>query len=303
MQEIEGILLYDRVFSDLNLSNITIRLNHRNILLGIAKLIGAEDKFIDFTITLDKLSKIGQQAVINELIDKGFEKDKVIKIKPLLFSKGADFKSKLTEIKNALKDIRISNSGIEQLKFIYEKINDKLLTSISIDFDVTLARGLDYYTGLILEAMPPKTSKMGSIGGGGRYDNLTDSFGLKNISGFGISFGFDRIFLLLEELNLFPTNLQNQSSFLFLNFGSDLEELYLNMIMKLRKNNISCEIYPKPSKLKKQMNYAHNRSIPFIIIIGSEEIEKDIFILKDMNTGIQQEYSIDSMVDKLKNFN
>ena len=299
-QEIEGILLYDRVFSKLNLKGINIHLNHRKILAGIAQLIGADSQLIDFTVALDKLGKIGNQGVINELLAKGFEKNAIDKLKPFLSLEG-DFNSQLSQVETALSGIQIAYEGIEELKFIYSQLDEKSLEVLSLNFDVTLARGLNYYTGLILEVMPPKGIKMGAIGGGGRYDDLTDLFGLKNTSGFGISFGFDRIFLIMEQLNLFPKSLQMQSRFLFLNFGEEASKFCFNKLMELRDRKISCEFYPKAAKLKKQMNYADQRGIPYIIMIGSEEIKKDVFIVKDMKSREQSEHSISSLLPTLEN--
>ena len=298
-QEVEGILLYDRLFSILNLKGISIKINHRKILAGIAQLIGVESQLSDFTVALDKLGKIGDRAVINELLQKGFEQKVIDKLKPFLSSKG-DFKSKLSKIEVSLSGIEVSNEGIEELKFINHQLAEKSLDVVTLDFDSSLARGLNYYTGLILEVIPPKDIRMGSIGGGGRYDNLTNQFGLKNTSGFGISFGFDRIFLVMEQLNLFPETLQNQSNFLFLNFGDKNAEFSFKKLSKIRDRQISCEFYPKEVKLKKQMNYADQRSIPFVIMIGPEEIKNDIFVVKDMRTGNQSKHSISSIVSILE---
>ncbi len=298
-QEVEGILLYDRLFSILNLKGISIKINHRKILAGIAQLIGVKSQLSDFTVALDKLGKIGDRAVINELLQKGFEQKVIDKLKPFLSSKG-DFKSKLSKIEVSLSGIEVSNEGIEELKFIHHQLAEKSLKAVTLDLDFTLARGLNYYTGLILEVMPPSSIEIGSLGGGGRYDDLTDLFGLKNTSGFGISFGFDRIFIVLEELNLFPDKLKNQSHFLFLNFGEDSAKLCFDKLMEIRNREIPCEFYPNPTKIKKQMNYANERSIPFVILIGPEEIKKDVFVVKDMNSGNQSEHSISSLVFTLE---
>ena len=294
-QEVEGILLYDRLFSTLNLKGICIKINHRKILAGIAQLIGVKSQLSDFTVALDKLGKIGHSAVIKELLEKGFEQKVIDRLKPFLSSKG-DFKSKLSKIEVSLSGIEVSNQGIEELKFIHHQLAEKSLQAVTLDLDFTLARGLNYYTGLILEVMPPRNIEIGSLGGGGRYDDLTDLFGLKNTSGFGISFGFDRIFIVLEELNLFPDKFKNQSHFLFLNFGEDSAKLCFDKLMEIRNREIPCEFYPNPTKIKKQMNYANERSIPFVILIGPEEIKKDVFVVKDMNSGNQSEHSISSLV-------
>ncbi len=204
-QEVEGVLLYDRVFSKLDLKDVQVHLNHRKILAGVAQCIGAESQLINFTVALDKLSKIGKDGVIKELQSKGFTSIAIERLKPFLSLEG-DFETQLTTVAKALEGIEIAEEGIEELKFIYDQLNRQSLNAVSLRFDVTLARGLNYYTGLILEVMPPEGIKMGSIGGGGRYDKLTDLFGLKITSGFGISFGFDRFGLGVEDLNLFRSN-------------------------------------------------------------------------------------------------
>ena len=290
-QEVEGVLLYDRVFSRLKLKEVKINLNHRKILAGIAQYIGAESQLIDFTVALDKLSKIGIDKVINELQSKDFSADAIERLKPFLSLEG-DFETQLGVVSKSLKHIKIAQQGIDELRFIYNELNKQYLNAVSLTFDVTLARGLNYYTGLILEVMPPQGIKMGSLGGGGRYDNLTDLFGLKNTSGFGISFGFDRIFLVLEELNLFPNTLNNNTKVLFLNFGEESASFCFDKITKLRDQDFPCELYPTPAKLKKQMNYADQRSIPYVVMLGSDELQKEIFVIKNMSTGTQSEHAI-----------
>jgi histidyl-tRNA synthetase len=301
-QEVEGVLLYDRVFSKLHLKGVQIHLNHRKILAGIAEFIGAESQLIDFTVALDKLSKIGEEGVIGALQSKGFSAEKIQRLRPFLSLKG-DFSSQLLAVSEVLKDIEIAQEGIEELKFIYEQLSRQSLNVVSIAFDVRLARGLNYYTGLILEVMPPEGIKIGSIGGGGRYDELTDLFGLKNTSGFGISFGFDRIFLVLEELDLFPSTIDSKTQLIFLNFGDASASYCFDHLTKLRDFNMACEMYPKEAKLKKQLNYAHLRSIPYVVILGSEEMQKEIFVLKNMVSGEQREYPLAQMLEVLKGLN
>ena len=301
-QEVEGVLLYDRLFSNLDLKGVQIHLNHRKILEGIAQFIGAESQLINFTVALDKLSKIGKEGVVNELQSKGLTNDAIERLQPFLSLKG-DFETQLRIITQALEGIESAKDGVEELKFIYNQLNRQSLNSVSLKFDITLARGLNYYTGLILEVMPPEGIQMGSIGGGGRYDKLTDFFGLKNTSGFGISFGFDRIFLVLEELNLFPTPLDNMTKLLFLNFGDDSASFCFDQLTKLRDLKFPCELYPKPVKLKKQLNYANQSSIPHVVILGSEEMQKQVFVLKNMVSGTQKEHPIAQMLEVLKELN
>ena len=297
-QEIEALLLYDHVFSDLNLSDVTIHLNHRKLLAGIAQLIGVESKLIEFTVALDKLDKIGQQGVIDELTARGFSSDAIDLLKPILELDGS-FDSQLKTITQILSSIEVAQEGLEELSFINEYFKTNTLKKVKVNLDVTLARGLNYYTGLIIEVAPPAQVKMGSIGGGGRYDNLTDLFGLKNTSGFGISFGFDRIYLVLEELDLFPKTLSSQPRFLFLNFGEETAACSFEYLMKLRGEGIVSEFYPTASKLKKQFNYANQRSIPFVIMIGSKEFKNQEFILKEMNTGTQSQYPLKELIQKI----
>ena len=298
-QEVEGVLLYDRVFSKLDLKEVHIHLNHRKILAAIAQFIGAESQLMNFTVALDKLSKMGEKGVINELQSKGFSSDAIERLQPFLSLKG-DFQAQLSAVAHILRDIEIAQEGIEELKFIYDQLGRQSLKSVSLTFDVTLARGLNYYTGLILEVLPPQGVKMGSIGGGGRYDNLTDLFGLKNTSGFGISFGFDRIFLVLEELNLFPSTLNKKTKLMFLNFGDDSAGFCFDQLTKLRDDQFPCELYPNPAKLKKQLNYANQRSIPYVVILGSEEMQKEVFVLKNMESGTQTEHPIAQMFEVLQ---
>lgn len=301
-QEVEGVLLSDRVFSKLKLKGVQVHLNHRKILAGIAQCIGAESQLINFTVALDKLSKIGKEGVIKELQSKGFSPESIERLQAFLSLEG-DFETQISAVARALEGIEIAQEGIEELKFIYDQLKRQSLKTVSLKFDVTLARGLNYYTGLILEVTPPDRVKMGSIGGGGRYDKLTDLFGLKNTSGFGISFGFDRIYLVLEELNLFPATLDHKTQLMFLNFGDDSASFCFDQLIKLRDQELSCELYPKPAKLKKQLNYANQRSIPYVVIMGSEEMQKEVFVLKNMVTGSETEYPLAQMQKIIEELN
>ena len=301
-QEVEGVLLSDRVFSKLKLKGVQVHLNHRKILAGIAQCIGAESQLINFTVALDKLSKIGKEGVIKELQSKGFSPESIERLQAFLSLEG-DFETQISAVARALEGIEIAQEGIEELKFIYDQLKRQSLKTVSLKFDVTLARGLNYYTGLILEVTPPDGVKMGSIGGGGRYDKLTDLFGLKNTSGFGISFGFDRIYLVLEELNLFPATLDHKTQLMFLNFGDDSASFCFDQLIKLRDQELSCELYPKPAKLKKQLNYANQRSIPYVVIMGSEEMQKEVFVLKNMVTGSETEYPLAQMQKIIEELN
>ena len=298
-QEVELIQLYDDVFDQLNLVGVTIKLNNRKILSGIAEVIGAEDKLIDFTVSLDKLDKIGEEGVKTEMLSKGISPEALNKLNPLFSLKGTTLE-KLSKLKKILSSSETGLKGIEELKFITNAFETLSLKSTQIEVDVTLARGLNYYTGAIFEVSPPKGVNMGSIGGGGRYDDLTGIFGLKNMSGVGISFGLDRIYLVLEELNLFPETVLATTKVLFINFG-DRESLYaLQAISKLRANGIASELYPDQAKMGKQMGYADKRNIPFVILAGDKEIENQSYTLKSMLSGDQSNYTLDQLISFFK---
>lgn len=294
-QEVELVQLYDDVFNQLKLDGVTIKLNNRKILSGIAEVIGAEDKLIDFTVALDKLDKIGEEGVKTEMLSKGISPEALDKLNPL-FSLAGTASEKLSELKNMLSSSETGLKGIEELEFITKAFDTLSLKSATLEIDITLARGLNYYTGAIFEVSPPEGVKMGSIGGGGRYDDLTGIFGLKNISGVGISFGLDRIYLVIEELNLFPETVLANSKVLFINFG-DKESLYaMQAISKLRENGIASELYPDQAKMGKQMGYADKREIPFVILAGDKEMDSQTFTLKNMKTGDQSTISLDKLV-------
>ncbi len=298
-QEVELIQLYDDIFNQLNLEGVVIKLNNRKVLSGIAEVIGAEDKLIDFTIALDKLDKIGEEGVKTEMLQKGITEEALEKLKPLLGLKGTPVEQ-LVALKEILSTSVTGLKGIEELEFIYEAFQTLILKTANLEFDLTLARGLNYYTGAIVEVSPPKEVQLGSIGGGGRYDDLTGIFGLNEMSGVGISFGLDRIYLVLEELNLFPFAVLANTKVLFINFG-DKESLYAMQAMAtLRKNNIACELYPDSTKMGKQMSYADKRSIPFVILAGEKEINSQSFTLKNMKSGEQSECSIQQLLEVFK---
>ncbi len=297
-QEIEFIQLYDVVFTELGVNGVTIKMNNRKILSGIAEVIGAKDKLIDFTVALDKLDKIGEDGVKQEMITKGISEKAIEKIQPL-FSFSGSFTEKLQQLKNLLSSSQEGLKGVEELSFILHNIEQLGLQTATLDLDVTLARGLNYYTGAIFEVSAPKEIKLGSIGGGGRYDDLTGIFGLKNISGVGISFGLDRIYLVLEELNLFPTEVLETTKVFFINFGNE-EALYCyQTIKRLRNIGISAELYPDSAKMKKQMNYANKRSFPFVILAGTNEAKNNTYTLKNMHTGDQESVDFETLVSKV----
>ena len=298
-QEVEFIQLYDTVFSKLSLVGTTIKINNRKILSGIAEVIGAKDKLIDFTVALDKLDKIGKDGVEKEMISKGITEEAIEKVSPLFNFSGSNV-AKLDSLETMLKGSEEGLKGVEELRFVCTSIESLGLQTSSLEVDVTLARGLNYYTGAIFEVSAPKGVNMGSIGGGGRYDDLTGIFGLSDVSGVGISFGLDRIYLVLEELGLFKVVELPKPKVLFINFG-EREALYaMKAILELRKNNIKSELYPDDAKMKKQMNYANKREIPFVVMVGADEMAKNEFTLKDMKSGEQLACSVAQLIGKLK---
>jgi len=252
-QEIEFVQLYDAVFSKLNLRGTTIKLNNRKILAGIAEIIGAADKLIDFTVALDKLDKIGADGVAKEMMEKGISEQAIEKVKPLFNFTGSN-QDKLNQLQVLLTESKEGLQGVEDLRFVVDYVEKLGLESAKLVIDVTLARGLNYYTGAIYEVSAPEGVNMGSIGGGGRYDDLTGIFGLNDMSGVGISFGLDRIYLVLEELNLFTDLELPKPKVLFINFGDAEAAFCMKALVSLRKNNIKSELYPDSAKLKKQMN-------------------------------------------------
>lgn len=298
LQEVEFIQLYDSVFSALKLEGVTIKINNRKILSGIAEVIGASDKLIDFTVALDKLDKIGEEKVKEEMLAKGISQEGIEKLQPL-FSISGSFESQIDSLKGILSTSEEGAKGIEELSTINKTISALGLKTATLQLDVTLARGLNYYTGAIFEVAAPKGVKMGSIGGGGRYDDLTGIFGLKNVSGVGISFGLDRIYLVLEELNLFPDTITKSTEVLFINFGDNEALACLKAVQSLREHAVNAELYPDAAKMKKQMNYANRRAIPFVVLVGEEELKNNSFTLKNMATGEQTTLNLEQLVAKL----
>jgi histidyl-tRNA synthetase len=293
-QEVELVQLYDSVFAELGLNGVTIKINNRKILSGIAEVIGASDKLIDFTVALDKLDKIGEEGVKKEMLEKGISEEALLKVQPL-FSFTGTIQEKIEKLSALLSASEEGKKGIEELRFICENVTKLGLQKAILDLDVTLARGLNYYTGAIFEVSAPKEVAMGSIGGGGRYDDLTGIFGLKNMSGVGISFGLDRIYLVLEELNLFPPTVTTATKVMFLNFGDAQAFEALQAIQKLRNQNIKAELYPDAAKMDKQFKHAEKRGIPFVV----KEITGDLFTLKDIVSGAQTQVNFTELLQKL----
>ena len=286
------------VFSALGLEGVTIKINNRKVLSGIAEVIGASDKLIDFTVTLDKLDKIGEDGVKKEMMEKGISAEAILKVQPL-FNFTGTISEKISQLSVLLAESQEGMKGVAELRFICDNVTKLGLGNSILDLDVTLARGLNYYTGAIFEVAPPKSVAMGSIGGGGRYDDLTGIFGLKNMSGVGISFGLDRIYLVIEELNLFPQTVTATSKALFINYG-EAEAFYgLQAIQKLRAAGIKVELYPDNAKVAKQFQHADKRGIPFAVIVGDQEMVSNTYSLKNLITGDQLSLDFESLKQNL----
>ena len=298
LNEVECIKVYDHVFENLGLPKLVLRINNREILEGISKIMNLES-LSEISSTLDKADKIGIDGVVDELSKKGMKTESIDKLIFFLNIKGSN-KSKIDLVRKEFNSKNIPSNAIDSIEEIINTCNQFKLNNIEIEFDLSLARGLGYYTGTIVEVSSPKDFSLGSIGGGGRYDDLVQKNNPK-LSGFGISFGFDRIFLILEELDLFPNLLDSSKSFLFLNFGTDKISNFIDSVNQLRKDGIVCEIYPVDVKIKKQLDYANKKGIDFVVIIGDDELKKDIFKVKDMSKGEELTFTqIDSLAEKIK---
>ena len=299
LQEVDFIQLYDTVFTNLKLIGTTIKINNRKILAGIAEVIGAKDKLIDFTVALDKLDKIGASGVEKEMLQKGISVEAIKKVTPLFELSGSNT-DQLNVLDALLLGSEEGKKGVEELRYVVNTIKNLGLQSASLEIDVTLARGLNYYTGAIFEVSAPNGVEMGSIGGGGRYDDLTGIFGLKDVSGVGISFGLDRIYLVLEELGLFDTVSLPKPKLLFLNFNKEDNDIQLEALKQLRNAGVKTEIYPDTAssnkQQKKQWKYVSTRQISFVI----SEIQQNKFMLKDMNNGSQTVCTLDELINKMQ---
>ena len=289
LNEIELIQLCDDIFSELNVSNINILINNRKILSAMIDLMSASEIFNEFVIVLDKIDKIGVDNVKSELIKIGVSDEKIGILDTFLNS------NNVNELSNILKDSSIGMQGLSEMNYIFDKIEKLNLKNSILNFDVSLARGLNYYTGSIFE-VKSNDVEIGSIAGGGRYDDLTSIFGLDNVSGVGISFGIDRIFLVMDELNLFPEDIDISSRVLFVNFGEVESEFCLSLVKKLRDNNINSELYPSAEKIKKQMNYANNKGVQYVVMVGEDEMKSGKLSIKNMQTGDQEKMNISELI-------
>ena len=295
LNEAELVQIVDEVFNALKI-NVVLKINNRKVLAGIAEYIGKPDALVDITVAIDKLDKIGIEAVNAELAQKGLDENAIEKLQPILFMKG-DAREKFAQLKSLMAGIEIGEKGIEELETLFDYIDD-MNVGIEYELDLTLARGLNYYTGAIFE-VKAKDVAMGSISGGGRYDNLTGIFGLQGVSGVGISFGADRIYDVLTELNLFPERNVDSTEVIFLNFGKNEERYCLPYLQQLRRNGINAEIYPDSAKIQKQMKYADQRGIPVVVMAGEDEMNNKTFTVKWMKEGRQENVSAEELLNKL----
>ncbi|RZK52104.1 MAG: histidine--tRNA ligase [Pedobacter sp.] len=302
LNEAEFILIYHEALKNLGLKDFDIKINNRKILSGIAEIIGKSELIVDMTVAIDKLDKIGFDGVTKELLERGFTDADIEKLKPVILLEGSNVE-KLESLRTVLASSEIGLKGIEEIETVFDYVsklvtdNPQLLTHIELD--ITLARGLNYYTGCIFEVKTNEVA-MGSIGGGGRYDDLTGMFGLKDLTGVGISFGADRIYDVLEELNLFPATAAQGTKVLISNFDEVAEHYALPMLQQFRNEGISAELYPTSTKLKKQMSYADSKNIAYVILIGGDEMESGLLTLKHMQSGEQQKLTLDAIVELLK---
>ncbi len=296
MNEMEIVLMIDNVFKKLNI-NVVIKLNNRKILAGIAETIGYPEKLIDITVAMDKIDKIGTEAVYEELRTKGINEDAINMLEPFMNLQGNSNNQKMNCLRELIGDSAIGNKGILEVEEIFSRLESFELNN-ELELDLTLARGLSYYTGAIFEVIATE-AKMGSICGGGRYDDLTGIFGLKDVSGVGISFGADRIYDVLQELDRFPKSSIKGTQVLIVNFGKEEEKEAVKILNKLRTAKIASELFPEPAKMKKQMTYANANNIPFVILAGSQEIETGLFTLKNMETGEQKSLSLQDILAEI----
>ena len=297
LNEVECIKIYDSVFKRLSMPKVNLRINNRQILDGISQLMNLES-VNEIAPVLDKSDKIGYEGVIKKLTEKNISDSSINQLKFFLELNGSN-QDKINSIRTKFISNNISIDGVDLLEKIINTSQKFNLNNVNLIFDLSLARGLSYYTGTIIEVSSPYEFNIGSIGGGGRYDNLVQENNPR-LSGFGISFGFDRICLILDELNLFPNELDSSKSFLFLNFGLDKIDKLLIFVDKIRQKNIACEIYPSDNKIKKQMDYANQKGINYVVIIGEDELKNSIFKIKDMSNGAESKFILNNIVSEIE---
>jgi histidyl-tRNA synthetase len=297
LNEVECIKVYDTVFKRLGMPKVNLRINNRQILEGISQLMNL-DSVNEIASVLDKTDKIGVDGVINELKKKNISDTAIDQLNFFLDLKGPN-ENKINDLRIKFSSNNISTDGLDILEQVINASQKFNLKNIDLSFDLSLARGLSYYTGTIIEVSSPDEFNIGSIGGGGRYDDLVQKNNPR-LSGFGISFGFDRIYLILDELNLFPDKLDSSKSFMFLNFSLEKIDNLLVYIDKLRENNITCELYPTENKIKKQMDYANQKGINYVVIIGEDELKNSIFKIKDMSNGTESTFNLNDIVSEIE---
>lgn len=301
LNEAEFILIYHEALQKLGLKDFTIKINNRKILSGIAEIIGKPQLIVDMTVAIDKLDKIGLDGVNKELLERGFTAEDLAVLQPIIDLQG-DNTTKIQQLKSVLSNSELGLKGIAEIEEVFDYVraftgSDSLLSQF-VEVDITLARGLNYYTGCILEVKTNEVA-MGSIGGGGRYDDLTGMFGLKGLTGVGVSFGADRIYDVLEELALYPEKQVSSAKLLIVNFDKSAEAAALPLLAQLRAANIAAELYPTAAKLKKQMSYADAKGVPYVLLLGEEELATGLFTLKDMQSGEQEKVNAERLISLL----
>ena len=295
--EAEIVLMIHEVFQNLGINDFTLKINNRKILAGIAEVIGAPGQEGTLSVAIDKLDKIGTEKVLDELRERGFSDESIQKLMPLFSFINADINTGLTDLTSWLSESEIAMQGIEELKEMVQLVNQYGLTDSHVQIDPTLARGLSYYTGAIFEVKANGVS-IGSVSGGGRYDNLTGAFGMPGLSGVGISFGVDRIYDVMDELNLFPASAGQGTQVLILPFDAEAQRVALPLLSQLRASGTAAEVYPDVAKVKKMLDYANARQIPYVVLIGSEEIQAGLLGLKNMVTGQQEKLTAEELVQR-----
>lgn len=301
LNEAEFILIYQEALKQLGLQDFTIKINNRKILTGIAEVIGKPDLIVDMTVAIDKLDKIGLDGVNKELLERGFTSEDLAVLKPIILLEGVN-QAKIESLKAVLSTSATGLKGVAELEEVFAYITTlgaaEILDSV-VEVDITLARGLNYYTGCIFEVKTNEV-QMGSIGGGGRYDDLTGMFGLKDLTGVGVSFGADRIYDVLTELDLFPVSQDQHTQLLIVNFDKATESYTLPLLYKLRQVGLAVELYPAPLKLKKQMSYADDKQIPYVLLVGEEEVASGQLSVKNMLSGEQQKVTVEALIALLQ---
>lgn len=298
LHEVEFVRIFDEALSSLGIPEFNIVLNNRKVLAGIAEVAGASEKLTDLTVAIDKLDKIGREKVEEELVNRGISRDQIVKLEPLFGMEGTPIEV-LQQLEQHLEHSAIGKKGVEELRYVVNYVEDLGLKNATLVLDPTLARGLNYYTGAIFEVKVPE-SPVGSICGGGRYDDLTGIFGLKNMSGVGISFGADRIYDVLEHFDLFPSQAATSTQLLFVNFGEAEEKYCMKLAQQLREEGIRTEVYAENAKMKKQMKYADDKAIPFVALIGEDEMTSNTITVKDMESGNQEKIDFEGLVNRFR---